>query len=84
MATFEKLPQAKLRAFVGQEITIVKIVDGKSEFGPYVLLVTATESIISSHKMVLEKATELKTNLPVTVRVTETMGKNGFNYLNLE
>jgi hypothetical protein len=84
MPTYEKLPQAKLRAFVGKRITIEKIVPGTSEFGPYVLLVTKTESIISSHKMVLKRAAELSANLPVSVVVTETMGKAGFAYLNLE
>ena len=80
----QNLPQAKLRAFIGKTIRIEKIVTGTSTYGPYVLLITATESIISSGKVVLKKAAELSANLPVSVTVTETMGKSGFAYLNLE
>ncbi len=77
-----------MRRIVGKKITIERIVEGTSTgpyAGPYVLLITASESIISSHKVVMESARNLaKAGLPVTVTVTETEGKNGFAYFNLE
>ena len=88
MATFEKLPRAKLSDFVNKEITIEKVISGTSTgpyAGPYVLLVTKTESIISSHKLVMEQALALMPNLPVTrtVKLVEpTKGK--FPYFSLE
>lgn len=79
-----KLPQRKLREFIGKSITVKKVISGKSTFGDYVLLITDTESIISSGKVVLKNAAEIAGNLPATVKVTERGGKNGFKYLLLE
>lgn len=78
------LPKRKLREFLGKDITVVKVITGTSTFGKYVLLVTKTESIISSGKVVLQQAAELQANLPATVRPTEKDGKNGFKYIILE
>lgn len=81
---YPKLPQRKLREFLGTPITIEKIVLGKrSSFGPYVLLITKTDSIISSGEVVLKRAAELAGNLPVTVTPVEIQGKN-HAYLDLQ
>jgi len=88
MATFEKLPRAKLNEFVDKQITIEKVISGVSTgkyAGPYVLLVTKTESIISSHKVVMEQALALKPNLPVTRTVKLVQPTKGdFPYFSLE
>jgi hypothetical protein len=90
MPTFEKLPRAKLSDFTDKEITIEKVISGNSTgpyAGPYVLLITATESIISSHKVVMEQALELKAKgkLPATRTVRLVTPKVGdFEYFSLE
>jgi len=81
----ENLPKRKLREFLGETLTIEKIVTGTSTFGPYALLITATDSIISSGKVVLKQAAEMSANLPVTVTVRERQPVKGkFPYIVLE
>ena len=83
--TNTNLPKRKLREFLGEEITIEKVITGTSTYGPYVLLITATDSIISSGKVVMKNAAELAGNLPATVRVVEKQPVRGqFPYLMLE
>ena len=81
----ENLPKRKLREFLGKTITVEKVITGNSEFGPYVLLVTGTDSIISSGKVILKQAAEIGANLPATVTVVEKQPTKGkFPYLMLE
>ena len=82
-STTQNLPKRKLREFLGKPITITKIIQGNSDFGPYTLLITATDSIISSGKVVQKQAAELQSNLPATVTPKEVEGKN-HKYIVLE
>lgn len=75
MPTKQNLPKRKLREFLGQPIRIEKIIFGHSSYGEYVLLITATDSIISSGEVVLKTARELQNNLPATVTPTEITGQ---------
>jgi hypothetical protein len=72
----KQLPKRKLREFLNTPIKIERMFFGTSKFGPYVILFTATDAIISSGNVVLTKARELQPNLPVTVTPTEVEGKN--------
>lgn len=75
MPAKQNLPKRKLREFLGQPIRVEKIIFGTSTFGDYVLLITATDSIISSGDVVMKTARELQSNLPATVTPTEVTGK---------
>ena len=79
----------KLGTLVGQNITVHKIIWGTSRFGEYALIIRDKGDSIpaasTSNKVVLGQLKEIDVkSLPLTFKVTERQGGNGYKYLVLE